>query len=234
MKAAAAKSLLVLCTAVGIRASAPSNAHTRHGRRLPAFCASTNSSTGRQQNRPTSIRIPLRASEKEELRAIIEESKPADKEMGTWNPLSLAVLKLGFTEPAWTSPFNYKKAEGTYVCADCRSPLFPSSSKYDSGSGWPSFWKSIESNRVSLEKQWDGRIECTCAKCGGHLGHVFPDGPTRGSLDAKELETVPESDPQIGYKVQGSSAGDKESKYSRMPRFCVNGAAMRFEEGGQL
>ena len=68
----------------------------------------------------------------------------------------------------------------------------------------------------------------------GHLGHVFPDGPTRGSLDAKELETVPESDPQIGYKVQGSSAGDKESKYSRMPRFCVNGAAMRFEEGGQL
>lgn len=233
MRATATKTVLFVCTAaVGIRASASSNAHARHGRRPLAFCASTNSSTSRQ-HRPTSIHTPLRASDREELQTIIEESKPEDKETGTWNPLSLAVLKLGFTEPAWTSPFNYKKADGTYVCANCRSPLFPSSAKYDSGSGWPSFWKSIESNRVLLEKEWDGRIECKCANCGGHLGHVFPDGPTRGSLDAKELETVPESDPQIGYKVQGSSAGDEESKYSRMPRFCVNGAAMRFEEGGQ-
>lgn len=82
---------------------------------------------------------------------------------GTWNPFSLAVLKLGFTEPAWTSPLNYKNANGIYACANCRSPLFSSSGKYDSGSGWPSFWKTIENNRVVLERNWDGRMECKCA-----------------------------------------------------------------------
>merc|ERR1712071_700284 len=99
---------------------------------------------------------------------------------------------------------------------------------YDSGSGWPSFWKTVESDRVVLEREWDGRIEAKCASCGGHLGHVFPDGPTRGSLKIEELATVPESDPQIGYKVQGK--GGDDSKYSRMPRYCVNGVALRFEE----
>jgi len=148
---------------------------------------------------------------------------------GTWNPFSLAVLKLGLTEPAWTSPLNYKKSAGTYRCANCNSPLFTSSAKYDSGSGWPSFWKTAAPDRVALEREWDGRIECKCANCGGHLGHVFPDGPTRGSLEEKELKTVPDSDPKIGYKDASGGEGG-ESKYSRMPRFCVNGIAMRFDE----
>lgn len=145
---------------------------------------------------------------------------------GTWNPLSLAVLRLGFTEPAWTSPLNYQKANGTYKCASCGTSLFSSSGKFDSGSGWPSFWKTISSDRVELKKEWDGRIECRCQKCKGHLGHVFPDGPQRGSLDAIELASVPETDPQIGYKVQN----DVNSSFSRMPRYCVNGAALKFEK----
>ena len=145
---------------------------------------------------------------------------------GTWNPLSLAVLRLGFTEPAWTSPLNYQKAEGTYKCASCGTALFSSKGKFDSGSGWPSFWKTISSNRVELKKEWDGRIECRCQKCKGHLGHVFPDGPQRGSLDALELTLVPETDPAIGYKVQN----DIDSSFSRMPRYCVNGAALKFEK----
>lgn len=145
---------------------------------------------------------------------------------GTWNPLSLAVLRLGFTEPAWTSPLNYQKATGTYKCASCGTSLFSSSGKFDSGSGWPSFWKTISSDRVELKKEWDGRIECRCQKCKGHLGHVFPDGPQRGSLDAMELASVPETDPQIGYKVQN----DVNSSFSRMPRYCVNGAALKFEK----
>ena len=74
-------------------------------------------------------------------------------EMGTWNPFSLGVLKLGLTEPAWTSSLNYKKATGIYQCAYCKTPLFSSAAKYDSGSGWPSFWKSIAADRVSLKKE---------------------------------------------------------------------------------
>mmetsp|Transcript_26733 Transcript_26733/g.44165 ORF Transcript_26733/g.44165 Transcript_26733/m.44165 type:complete len:204 (+) Transcript_26733:126-737(+) len=145
---------------------------------------------------------------------------------GTWNPLSLAVLRLGFTEPAWTSPLNYQKAAGTYKCASCGTALFSSNGKFDSGSGWPSFWRTISSNRVELKKEWDGRIECRCQKCKGHLGHVFPDGPQRGSLDAMELALVPETDPSIGYKVQN----DIDSSFSRMPRYCVNGVALKFEK----
>jgi peptide-methionine (R)-S-oxide reductase len=145
---------------------------------------------------------------------------------GTWNPFSLAVLRLGFTEPAWTSPLNYQKAAGTYKCASCGTALFSSNGKFDSGSGWPSFWKTASSDRVELKKERDGRIECRCLKCNGHLGHVFPDGPTRGSLDAMELASVPETDPKIGYKVQN----DSDSSFSRMPRYCVNGVALKFEK----
>ncbi|KAL7463309.1 hypothetical protein ACHAXS_003684 [Conticribra weissflogii] len=154
----------------------------------------------------------------------------SEQQNGTWNPFSLAVLKLGLTEPAYTSPLNYKKSPGTYKCANCGNPVFSSTAKYDSGSGWPSFWKTISSNRVSLKREWDGRIECSCANCGGHLGHVFPDGPTRGSLDKKELADVPETDPKIGYKVESPECDNGESEFSRMPRFCVNGVALRFEE----
>jgi peptide-methionine (R)-S-oxide reductase len=201
-----------------------------HSQRLPAAYSpsSTNTLVASRLSRrkAASSRNPLRATEDDSDVVVVVEGGGG---MRTWNPFALAVLKLKLTEPAWTSTLNYKKASGVYLCANCGSPLFSSSGKYDSGTGWPSFWKTIESDRVALEREWDGRIECKCASCGGHLGHVFPDGPTRGSLDAKELETVPDTDPKIGYKVQGS-AGDEESKYSRMPRFCLNGVAMRFEE----
>ncbi len=144
-------SCLLLCTGLLIQATYASS--FTMGRRSIAFCSSTNSSAiKRRQQRAT----PFHATEN-------KEAESTDKETGTWNPFSLAVLKLGFTEPAWTSPFNYKKAEGTYLCANCRTPLFSSTGKYDSGSGWPSFWKTIESNRVALEREWDGRIECKCA-----------------------------------------------------------------------
>ncbi|KAL7442527.1 hypothetical protein ACHAXH_009807 [Discostella pseudostelligera] len=187
-----------------------------------------------RRRRPRAIPYQTTTTTPWRLRATPKESPESNnnnnkESTGTWNPFSLAVLKLGLTEPAWTSPLNYQKANGTYLCANCRSPLFSSSGKYDSGSGWPSFWKTIESNRVKLERNWDARIECKCANCDGHLGHVFADGPTISSLDASELETVPETDPQIGYKVQGNVSGD-QSKYSRMPRYCINGVALRFKE----
>lgn len=137
---------------------------------------------------------------------------------GTWNPLRLAVLKLGMTELRFTSPLNYEKRDGIYKCANCGANLFDSAGKYDSGSGWPSFWKTSE-GRVSLFREWDGRIECRCQRCSGHLGHVFPDGPRRNDVSAVALESIPESD----LKVSDAKIG------SRLPRYCMNGASLRFE-----
>ncbi|KAL7545134.1 hypothetical protein ACHAWF_008488 [Thalassiosira exigua] len=228
----AAHLALLLLAAVELGyASSPLPAKLVTGRPF-AFCTVTNRRSWRHPKSVNAI-LTRKASSKKEAEQLAEgppSSSESGNKMGTWNPFSLAVLKLGFTEPAWTSPLNYKKADGTYLCANCNTPLFSSSGKYDSGSGWPSFWKTIADNRVALEREWDGRVECKCAECGGHLGHIFPDGPTRGSLDANELDAVPKSDPQIGYKVQNNGGVDAKSEYSRMPRFCVNGIALRFEE----
>ena len=84
------------------------------------------------------------------LRATEDDVLEERKGMRTWNPFALAVLKLKLTEPAWSSSLNYQKSAGTYLCANCGTPLFSSSGKFDSGTGWPSFWKTIESNRVTL------------------------------------------------------------------------------------
>eukprot|EP00541_Cyclophora_tenuis_P018063 CAMPEP_0116544488 /NCGR_PEP_ID=MMETSP0397-20121206/2145_1 /TAXON_ID=216820 /ORGANISM="Cyclophora tenuis, Strain ECT3854" /LENGTH=149 /DNA_ID=CAMNT_0004068705 /DNA_START=33 /DNA_END=482 /DNA_ORIENTATION=- len=142
-----------------------------------------------------------------------ENSSQKQIERKTWNPLRLMVLKLGFTEPAWTSPWNYQKAkEGKFTCAYCGNPLFDADSKYDSGSGWPSFWRSSTDGAVALTKEWDGRVECACSQCGAHLGHVFMDGPRPESMPVEKVSTIPESDP----------------KSKRLPRFCINGASIRY------
>ena len=144
-----------------------------------------------------------------------------DKEaVGTWNPLRLAVLKLGLTELKFTSPLNYEKRPGTYNCANCGSPLFDSKGKYDSGSGWPSFWKTASENRVAYKQEWDGRIEVQCKNCKGHLGHAFPDGPRRADVVQQELNSIPKDD------LKTSS---EDNKYTRLPRYCVNGASLKFE-----
>ena len=90
------------------------------------------------------------------------------------------ILRKKGTEPAFTGKYvNYKK-EGIYVCAGCANPLFSSETKFDSGSGWPSFWDVISKESVELKSD-NGfgmkRVEVVCSRCGGHLGHVFEDGP---------------------------------------------------------
>ena len=136
----------------------------------------------------------------------------------TWNPLRLMVLKLGFTEPGWTSPLNYGKKDGVFSCAYCGLELFDSSGKYDSGSGWPSFWRSINDGHVGYKKEWDGRLECTCGRCDSHLGHVFLDGPLPSKVTKTLFETAPPSDPR-GRQADGY-----------LPRFCVNGASLTFQK----
>ncbi len=84
------------------------------------------------------------------------------------------------TERAFTGVYNEHKGDGQYLCACCEDPLFDSAHKYDSGSGWPSFYQPADG--VDVEEERDSshgmvRVEVLCQSCGAHLGHVFPDGP---------------------------------------------------------
>jgi len=89
------------------------------------------------------------------------------------------VLREHGTERAGSSPLNYEKRTGTFSCAGCGAPLFSSDAKYESGSGWPSFWAPLPNAIATTVDNSYGmtRVEVRCAACGGHLGHVFPDGP---------------------------------------------------------
>ena len=89
------------------------------------------------------------------------------------------VLRGHDTERAFSSPLDREKRRGTFVCAGCRHPLFSSHTKFDSGTGWPSFWTPLDGAvGTSMDYSWLMiRTEVHCARCGGHLGHVFRDGP---------------------------------------------------------
>ncbi|MCL6729199.1 peptide-methionine (R)-S-oxide reductase MsrB [Sphingomonas hankyongi] len=89
------------------------------------------------------------------------------------------ILREAGTERAFTSPLNDEHRRGTFVCAGCATPLFSSGAKFDSGTGWPSFWKPLPHAVVTRSDRTFGmlRTEVMCARCGGHLGHVFDDGP---------------------------------------------------------
>lgn len=95
-------------------------------------------------------------------------------------PENFNVLIEKGTEPPFTGKFDKNKKEGVYMCAGCGQELFRSDTKYDSGSGWPSFWTPISLDNVGLKPDHSlgvERIEVVCSRCGGHLGHVFDDGP---------------------------------------------------------
>lgn len=96
------------------------------------------------------------------------------------SPEAFRVLREHGTERAGTSPLNDEKRNGMFTCAGCGKSLFPSGTKYESGSGWPSFYAPVDKDAVStsVDRSWFmKRTEVHCADCGGHLGHVFPDGP---------------------------------------------------------
>jgi len=108
------------------------------------------------------------------------------------------VLRQAGTERAFSSPLDKNYESGTYVCAACKTPLYKSEHKFDSGTGWPSFDRVIEGN-VTFEKGGNSYmgIEEHCATCGGHLGHVFNDGPKsttgkRHCINGIALEFIPE------------------------------------------
>jgi len=100
-------------------------------------------------------------------------------------PEQYHVARKAGTEPAFTGKYWNSKDKGTYVCACCGEPLFDSETKYESGTGWPSFFKPVDSEKVSEHTDRSHgmkRVEARCAKCDAHLGHVFEDGPAPTGL----------------------------------------------------
>jgi peptide-methionine (R)-S-oxide reductase len=114
------------------------------------------------------------------------------------SPEQFRVLREHGTERAWTSPLNDEHRDGSFSCAGCGQPLFKAGTKFDSGTGWPSFFQAMP-GRVSTRRDFKlilPRTEYHCARCGGHQGHVFDDGPPptgqRYCNNGLALEFVPE------------------------------------------
>lgn len=115
----------------------------------------------------------------EEKEAAFAVTKTEDEWKAQLTDMQFFVLRKAATENPFTSEFLDNKKEGVYVCAACDTKLFESQTKFDSGTGWPSFYKEIEGN-VAYDVDYKigyKRTEEHCATCGGHLGHVFEDGP---------------------------------------------------------
>jgi len=126
--------------------------------------------------------------------------KKTDEEWSrTLTPEQFQVLRKHGTERPGSSPLNNEKGQGVFKCAGCGQPLFASDTKFESGTGWPSFWKPLDQ---AVETSTDrslfmARTEVHCGSCGGHLGHVFPDGPRptglRYCMNGVALEFEPKS-----------------------------------------
>jgi len=119
-------------------------------------------------------------------------------------PEQYYVLREHGTERAGSSPLDKNYAEGTYECAACDLPLFSSEAKFNSGTGWPSFYKPLD-NAIGTSTDrsfFTTRTEVHCRRCGGHLGHVFPDGPPptglRYCMNGVALKFVPKTDKSTG------------------------------------
>ena len=114
-------------------------------------------------------------------------------------PAAFQVLRKHGTERAGTSALNMEKRNGSFYCAGCGQALFAADTKFESGTGWPSFWQPLDGAVGETEDRsfFMTRVEVHCSNCGGHLGHVFPDGPRptglRYCMNGVSLDFVPDN-----------------------------------------
>jgi peptide-methionine (R)-S-oxide reductase len=131
---------------------------------------------------------------------VSEKVEKTDREWkAELTPEQYGVLREKGTERAFTGRYHATKEPGTYRCAGCGAELFSAETKYESGTGWPSFWEPAKDDAVETERDRSllgARTEVHCASCGGHLGHVFPDGPhptgLRFCINSCALDLEPE------------------------------------------